>query len=1066
MTHIEALTPLLPDGFIPPTDPANDAAVLNLENAINQTIHDHPTTSHDLEDVPISAPPLLSNILDLPFNQYYHFLWVHPTLTFIPESNLNKVRECYIFIMKKIVRNPQDTQAWKKLFLIPIVLLALSNQTKDRQNLRSKHRKEWINSRAQKILDDNWESFSFGSLPLKKPPVTLSEAQQESNKQRRVEKLAEAGEIGRAMKTCSSASNNSCPPSIETIEKLQSLHPPPCEYSMPADIRELVNIAEVSVSARERLQLNDHKIRKFLRGKPRLVAQGILGDRWEFFSALVGTGKAEVPAEEEVAKLLTSVIVLLMDVKDVPVDIYDYLRTNNLVALPKKDGSVRPIGMGSVWRKILSSQLLSETFAHSIHYHAMSFNDGHFNNLQFGVDKRGCEKIIHSFNHHVEAHPDQDTLFADASNAFNSLSRQKGLEETFKFFPDHMPFLREIYLKPSYGGYFGLKQGIKLIKSEEGFHQGCIQACWLFSMAFHPFLRSLAQIIGSNGIVKALVDDTNISATTDKMFEALTHINVEGRKIGFRMNPKKGALLLGKCNTRIEALEKKDRYMSSFGLIDSVIHIHPDNMPGPCSNYGAVVLGSYIGQPAYIQAELVKKGAQLAKVKDDILKVPSKQIQFLMLLWCFSQKLNYIKRTLSHEELNPLLNTDEDCKKIILQYLVECDFDEKRYQLAQLAIKDSGLGLQNSHLISHSAFVASKIEFYADNPDLLNQVGTTEMMCYKKILTSIEVLNQYDPSITFNSLLTKVMDGSSVKLQDSLSMMFRPSRHSNVMSLFDVSTEKVIVNSFKDDDAGRHLTIAPKSYLHSFANREFLSLLRFRLVLPQPKLLNDPCRCTRNRSHNIDQLGVHFATGCPLGGVRIGMHDDVVDLTRKICNYAGHRTRTEQRGIFQGNTSNIGDNSRADVTVLGCGLRPLLLDVRVTSVAPPNGAVLSVAAINNPDYTQVVLKRNYNEKVAHYGQAAEAANCDFLPCIADIGGQLHPKYKAFLKTVIKTAAEDKNIPFSILWNYWISALMVTIQRRRAISILGLSAKAYGSSLPSHFEMSDQVVSASNYINSY
>jgi hypothetical protein len=196
------------------------------------------------------------------------------------------------------------------------------------------------------------------------------------------------------------------------------------------------------------------------------------------------------------------------------------------------------------------------------------------------------------------------------------------------------------------------------------------------------------------------------------------------------------------------------------------------------------------------------------------------------------------------------------------------------------------------------------------------------------------------------------------------------------------------------------------------------------------------------------------------------MHDDVVDLTRKICNYAGHRTRTEQRGIFQGNTSNIGDNSRADVTVLGFGLRPLLLDVRVTSVAPPNGAVLSVAAINNPDYTQVVLKRNYNEKVAHYGQAAEAANCDFLPCIADIGGQLHPKYKAFLKTVIKTAAEDKNIPFSILWNYWISALMVTIQRRRAISILGLSAKAYGSSLPSHFEMSDQVVSASNYINSY
>jgi hypothetical protein len=1060
-THSATLSALLPHDFTPPIDPAND--ISNVAAALIDN------TTHDLDNVPISAPPLDSNILDLPFHQYYQFSWVVPTLTFIPEANLNKVRNCYIFIMKKIVCNPQDIQAWKKLFLLPTVLLALSNSTKDKQNLRSRHRKEWINSRAQKILADDWNSFSFGSLPLKKPPAPLSEAQQETNKQKRVEKLAEAGEIGRAMKTCSSATNNSCPSSLETVEKLQSLHPPPCEYTMPADIRELINNAEVSTSARERLQLNDHKLRKFLRGKPRLVAQGLLGDRWEFFSALVGTGKAEVPAEEEVAKLLTSVIVLLSDVKDVPADIYAYLRINNLVALPKKDGSVRPIGMGSVWRKIISSHFFSETYVPCLHYAASSsFNDGHFKGLQFGTLPRGCETILHSFNHHVEARQDQDTLFADASNAFNSLSRQKGLEETFKYFPDHIPFLREIYLKPSFGAYFGLKQGIKLIPSKEGFHQGCIQACWLFSMAFHPFLRTLVQIVGHTGIVKALVDDTNISATTAKMFEAITHINSEGRKIGFMMNPKKGALLLGRCSSRLEALQKKDSYMSTFGLIDSVIHIHPDNMPGPGTNYGAIVLGSFIGHSAYIQSEVANKCVQLEKVKQDILKVSNKQIQFLMLIWCYSQKLNYIQRTLPHDALVPLLNEYEGFKKHILEHIVDCDIDDKRYQLAQLAIKESGLGLQNSHLISHSAFVASKVEFYADHPVLLNQVGTTQLMCYKKILTSITVLNQYDPtkSISFDSLLAKIMDGSTDKLQDSLSMLFSAPRRSHVMSLFDVSTEKVIVNSFKDDDAGKHLTIAPKSFLHSLPNKVFLSMMRFRLVTNQSNLLNDPCRCTRNRSHMIDQLGGHFATGCPLLGVRIAMHDAVVDTTRQICNYAGYRTKTEQHGIFQGNDFDIGDNSRPDLTVLGCGTRPILLDIRVTSATPPNGGILPARAADDPDHTQTVLEKSYKAKIAHYGQAAVAAHCDFLPCIADIGGQLHPKYKAFLKKIIKTAAETKNIPFSILWNYWISALMVTIQKRRAISILALSANAYGSSLPAHFEMSDQVVSASNYINSY
>jgi hypothetical protein len=1030
-------------------------------------IHDLPANNNnDNDDVPISAPPFDSNILDLQFNQYHHFLWVVPTVTFVPEANLNKFRECYIFIMKKIVRNPQDILSWKKLFLLPIVLLALSNATKDQQNLRSRHRKDWINSRAQKVLEDNWESFSFGSLPLKKPPVALSTAQQESNKLRRVEKLAEAGEIGRAMKTCSSASNNSCPPSLETVQKLQSLHPNPCEYTMPTATLELINNAQVSVSARERLQLNEHKLRKFFRGKPRLVAQGILGDRWEFFSALVGTGKAEVPAEEEVAKLLTSVIVLMMDVKSVPASIFDFLRLNNLIALPKKDGSVRPIGIGSVWRKTISSLLLSETFAPSQHYQSAAFNSGHFKNIQFGVDKRGCEKIIHDFNHHVEVHQDHDVLFADASNAFNSLSRQKGLEETFKFFPDHIPFLRELYLKDSFGGYFGFKQGIKLIQSKEGFHQGCTQACWLFSMAFQPFLTSLTHIVGHNGIVKALVDDTNIAAPTDKMFESLTHITVEGRKIGFHMNPKKGTLLLGKCSSRIEALAKKDRYMSTFGLIDSVIQIHPDNMPGPCFHYGAVVLGSYIGQPAYIQAEIVKKSAQLVKVKDDILKVPNKQIQFLILNWCFCQKLNYIQRTLQYQDLIPLLNTFEDCKRKILENILDCDVDDKRFQLAQLAINESGLGLQNSHLISHSAFVASTMEFYADNPDILNQVGTPLLMCYKKTLTSIEVLNQYDNTISFASLLAQIMDGSTDKMQDSLSRLFPTSRRTQVMSLFDVDIEKVIINSFNDNDAGKHLTAAPKTFMHTLHDAEFKSMLRFRLVMNQPKLLGDPCRCTRTRRFHIDRLGIHFATGCSLQGVRIGMHDAVADMTRKICNYAGFRTKTEQNGIFQGNAHDIGDNSRPDVTVLGFGARLKLLDIRVTSVAPPNGGVLPAIAITDKAYTQVALQRNFNEKIAHYGHAAEDANCDFLPCIVDIGGQLHPEYKAFLQKVIKNAAETRNIRFSILWNYWISALMVTVHKRRAMSILGLGAKAYGSSLPDTFETSDQVVVASSYINSY
>ena len=194
------------------------------------------------------------------------------------------------------------------------------------------------------------------------------------------------------------------------------------------------------------------------------------------------------------------------------------------------------------------------------------------------------------------------------------------------------------------------------------------------------------------------------------------------------------------------------------------------------------------------------------------------------------------------------------------------------------------------------------------------------------------------------------------------------------------------------------------------------------------------------------------------------VRDVTLDYQILICRYAGLYTRIEPTGVFQGNTFNLGEHSRGDLAICNLGPRSILSDVRVTSVVPANGAHLSAIEMRNPELVNINLSRNYKSKMDKYGAAAKEANYEFLPMVVDIGGKLHPEFKKFLVDVLKLASESRNIRFSVLWNYWISALMVTLQKGRARSIIRLGTQVFGRQVRETFETSDQVVSRGSYRN--
>ena len=409
---------------------------------------------------------------------------------------------------------------------------------------------------------------------------------------------------------------------------------------------------------------------------------------------------------------------LLVDVK-APEELYQVLRDNELIALPKKDDYIRPVGMGLVIRKLVSILFLFHTFEKpavvedSTRKLGESFNDLHFKGLQYGCTERGTEKIIHFTRQSLELHPDRDHFFMDEENAFNQVSRWKALARIKEHFPFIIPFLSKIYGEDSNGWFFGHNceeaRTTTGIPSLEGVHQGDVFGSWIHCMATLPFVQELANLVGEDGSSKFFIDDGNLSASFTKMAEAFDYVFDEGPKVGYHLKRIKGVYLLGRCEDRAEAVRRKLALIARFHFDPAMIRIHPDN-GGDKLLYGAKVLGSYLGSKESIANRLEKKLAELKKEADAITMVGSLQIQYLLLRWCFCQKIIHLQRTIPPNLIGTYLEPGfTELKKLILNSILgRADgIPPKTFALAELHIHDSGLGLFHSADTSKAAFLAS-----------------------------------------------------------------------------------------------------------------------------------------------------------------------------------------------------------------------------------------------------------------------------------------------------------------------------------------------------------------------
>ena len=966
-----------------------------------------------------------SLLLDINAEHFGIFTGISPSLSFIPEKYIKKTRAIWNKFMQKVVDDGSDIN-WKKLILLPLIIFDYDNN----EILYDRKRKYRV--KLDKLHNDDWSTFTLGSLSkktIKSNPITQNEIHAAATR------LAEVGEIGKAFKKIKSDRNRVIP-SQDVLHKLHSKFPGPGETDLTADqIASIYSYNPELDDETEPIVVDKAEIETIILKAKKKVAHGIDHMRYEQLKQLWNPYRDD-PTDGVFRDLFTSVINKIVQAQ-VPISIVPVFKDIELLALPKGEEDIRPIGLQLILKKIACAICLKRT---------TDFNKDHFKSLQYCMSPLGTESVSLFIRAILESNPEMDLWAKDGENGFGRLSRISGLFQTRKLFRGILPILRMIYGTSSKAWYMGLQDGIEGIDSSEGCQQGDVLSMWFYAMAIHPFLQKIRNVLGNEGFTKWYADDGNTIAPFNKMTEIIRIVKEEGPKVGYYIKFSKGSYLLGKCDTNDEAIRRKN-ILVELGLNEETIHMHPDNDPQNAVKYGCNILGSYVGSSSYIQSCLAEKLGKLALEAKAIKDYPNKQVQHLLLRLCFSQKINHLQRSTPPEYMTNFVENFDSMKRDIFENILGTSICDNKWLQCCLSTNDSGLGYQNVRNMAYPAYISSLVQCSSTLEELSPTIFSSDIPMIKSFNASLISNAELSASnsLTYDDVKLTLIEANKKKV--TLQNILFGLQRENVITNFQNSIRDtkqlawIISLSSPDSKASRWLDVTPKYQEFKFKHEEFQALLRYRLFLSQSVyVLESKCYCKPNPK--LDPYGHHLSAGCAKDGTLHKTHDAIKIVIKDICNFAGLVTRLEEPRCFQ--ESNPECNRRPDISVANYPFkdpvlqgRKLIVDVAATHPVPiqsnkilsRNEALQPCRAANK--YFQI---KNYN-----YLTLSHANNLEFLPLIFENTGRMHPKTESFLDEVISFMLQNIDARGrSALQFYWYAKLSCALQKSIATAILSKS----------------------------
>ena len=925
-------------------------------------------------------------------------------------------------------RNARSSQhlaarGWKLLLLAPRMLLY-------RQRGQCQIPREELDRRIAQLSEGNWSQLlreaGIALVPNATPGQPRDDDQTRSERAAALAQLGEMSAAARALTAEPLAEGNEA-----TLAELRDPARRPQEpyRQLPQDLREFL--------PDEPFHLSWRRFLANLRGVRRGAAAGPSGATAEHYKIMLD--------DEESARFLYAAARALARA-EIPPEILAGIRLGRLVTLRKANGRIRGLVMGDVFRR-LTARTVAQQLSEPLQQACSPF--------QYALSTRaGTECVARAIRAATEMDPRTTLLSIDGVGAFDHVAREgmfRGLREN-PALSTALPFVRQFYGSDSLYLWYDDLGNAHEVRQAEGGEQGDPLMPGLFALAQHPALVAVQAQLHDGEAMFAFLDDIyviSLPTRTRAIFDLVQIALWEHARI---------EVALGKTKAWNAAGEEPPD-MSDLGTDAEPCWV--GGWSCPAQHRGMILLGTPLGDPAFIRRELEAKRAVQDRLLSRIPDVPDLQTAWLLLLLSANPRANYLLRVLPPVETARYAASHDNAVQVCLQRLLATDaplqLDALQCRRTHLPMRLGGLGLRSASRLRFEAYWAS----WADT---LPMIRERHPALAARLVQQLEA-----PAGEFAVPSTRQAEQAAMLLAaagfqppswQELADGLRPAQErdreigeflrgwqraaSNCRDASDCEAlleevdapSRALLLSQAGTYAGRAFNLLPTAQEFRFPDAIMRTLLLRRLRVPLP-LAPRHCHCRRL----LDPFGDHRAA-CSNAGVLGPRGAPLERAAARVCREAGARVSTNVFLRDMNIDIPVVDERRIEVVANGLPLwHGVQLAVDTTLICPlgRDGAPHPRAAIE-PGICLVRAQQRKRERT--YPELLQARRCRLVVMGFEVGGRWSEESVDFLRRLARARARAHPLwmrqSMAQAHAYrWSGLLAAAAQRPFAASLLGL-----------------------------